>query len=518
MTGGIRARSFSRFSIAVCGCWALAICVAAPRLAPAAGVSDGVAFLVSSQRPDGRWGDPHATGFRDTTAAVDALRAAGETGASFAAGVAALNNALVTNTDYLARQIVCLANVEADIAARVTRLLDAQDALLGAPTRPNFPGAGWGIAGGFATDTLDTALALRALTAVGAGGGLSVANEPVAVSAASPVHSFEFPAGASGLVIVVFATSGQIRLWETTPSNSSFYVDLSPASVPSQQNNLPQEVGTYRLQIENRDTAPVYYALAAGFVRADGFNLLRFTIPLTYLGLAQNPDGGWGTAIGETSTLLITAETLLTLTAAGATFAPAASLTTGSNYLAARQNADGGFSQQAGASTIYETALATLAMYGVSPQATALTAAKAYLHSTQRSDGSWDSNPYATALAVRALAVVDHPLDVDANGTADVATDVVYVSRRLLGLPPVPASFRLLDPSIPPDAQIGAEIDANGLEYDVDGNGVVDVATDLVYITRHLLGLPPVPPRYRLLDPTIPADSQIIFRIDALEH
>jgi hypothetical protein len=109
-------------------------------------------------------------------------------------------------------------------------------------------------------------------------------------------------------------------------------------------------------------------------------------------------------------------------------------------------------------------------------------------------------------------------LDVDRNGVADVATDVVYIARHLLGLVPVPPSFRTLDPTIPPDAIIATNVDAIGNGLDVDMNGSVDVATDVVYIARHLLGLAPVPPSFRMLDPTIPADTVIAAKIDALCH
>jgi len=37
---------------------------------------------------------------------------------------------------------------------------------------------------------------------------------------------------------------------------------------------------------------------------------------------------------------------------------------------------------------------------------------------------------------------------------------VVYIARHLLGLTPVPASFRVLDPTIPSDAVIGGRVDA----------------------------------------------------------
>ncbi len=53
------------------------------------------------------------------------------------------------------------------------------------------------------------------------------------------------------------------------------------------------------------------------------------------------------------------------------------------------------------------------------------------------------------------------PLDVDNSGPPpDVATDVVYVARTLLALPPVPASFRALDPSIPADTVVAANVAA----------------------------------------------------------
>ena len=49
-------------------------------------------------------------------------------------------------------------------------------------------------------------------------------------------------------------------------------------------------------------------------------------------------------------------------------------------------------------------------------------------------------------------------LDVDCRNGFDVATDAVYIARLALGLPPVPSSFRAIDPSIPSDADIAARI------------------------------------------------------------
>ncbi len=51
-------------------------------------------------------------------------------------------------------------------------------------------------------------------------------------------------------------------------------------------------------------------------------------------------------------------------------------------------------------------------------------------------------------------------LDVDQNDEVSVASDLVYIARYLLGLPPVPASFRELDPSIVPNGVIAGRIGA----------------------------------------------------------
>jgi hypothetical protein len=76
------------------------------------------------------------------------------------------------------------------------------------------------------------------------------------------------------------------------------------------------------------------------------------------------------------------------------------------------------------------------------------------------------------------------PLDVDNSAPPpDVATDIVYVARTLLGLTPVPASFRALDPSIPADSVVAANVAALCPTRFVDnGNGTVtDRQTGLMW-------------------------------------
>lgn len=109
-------------------------------------------------------------------------------------------------------------------------------------------------------------------------------------------------------------------------------------------------------------------------------------------------------------------------------------------------------------------------------------------------------------------------LDVDGNGLVQAATDGVYIFRRLLGLATtVPTSFRDLDDSIPDDATINANIDALGAGLDVDERDGAQGPTDGVYVFRYLLDLLTiVPSSFRMLDPTIPDDGTIAANIEAL--
>jgi hypothetical protein len=99
-----------------------------------------------------------------------------------------------------------------------------------------------------------------------------------------------------------------------------------------------------------------------------------------------------------------------------------------------------------------------------------------------------------------------------------VATDVVYIARRLLNFSSVvPPSFRNLDPTIPPDNVIAANIDGIRTGLDADANGQADVATDIVYIARWVLHFTQVvPPSFRTLDPNIPPDATIAANIHVL--
>lgn len=117
---------------------------------PAPNVRDGVAWLLARQLPDGSWRDLAGDVRRDTAVAVGALRLF-PTGASAAArGRQWLAQARYDNNDFWARAL--LAGVDA-----------------GAITSARNVDGGWGSAVGFRSNAVDTARALRALTA-GSGG------------------------------------------------------------------------------------------------------------------------------------------------------------------------------------------------------------------------------------------------------------------------------------------------------------------------------------------------------------
>jgi PKD repeat protein len=121
---------------------------------------------------------------------------------------------------------------------------------------------------------------------------------------------------------------------------------------------------------------------------------------------------------------------------------------------------------------------------------------------------------------VAGFTVDNHPctslLDVDGDGMVSAATDCVYTARRRLGLSPVPASFRVTNPAIAGDGEVGARTDSVLPFLDLDGRDGVQVVADLTYAVRWLLGLPPVPASYRREDPTLPPDAAIAGALGAL--
>ena len=450
----------------------LALIVAmAATTSSAADLENGVNYLTTNQNASsGTWGEFDATGLRETAVILETLSAFGQTGSAYYSGRANISGATSTNTDMLARKIMSLVAAQDDVSSLVADLYAVQDVAISDDTLPNFPGRGWGIAEGFSSDVLDTALALRALKAAGESGAVSVAQETVSVGGTSASYPFDLPAGASDFFIFVGQTTGTIRVNIAQPGGGTSFVDLTSAQVPIRVGSFPTDPGTWTLSIENRDTVAVTASVDVGFVRADGFDTFRLSTPLSYLGLAQNADGGWGIRPGEESSLMITAEVLQALHAWQGNFGPSDALTNGVDYLLGLQNADGGFSSTPGVSNINETAMAMQAIGLINASTPQLSNAVAYLDAAQLANGSWNDDSFSTALALRS-SVAATPLAAPAftgNGGAGPGANFVtdLTTIVLEGTAPVGA------------ADLSVNVPGAVIDYD-SANGTYQITVDL---------------------------------------
>jgi subtilase family serine protease/Tol biopolymer transport system component/fibronectin type 3 domain-containing protein len=126
---------------------------------PSPDLEKALAWLVAQQEIDGRWQDSSATAVRDTAAVLEALLRAGQSGIPFGNGLLWTKGAGVANFDFLARRAFALGlgnPTPQDRAALIGALVSGQNG-----------DGGFGPAPGYQSDPLDTALALRALSALG---------------------------------------------------------------------------------------------------------------------------------------------------------------------------------------------------------------------------------------------------------------------------------------------------------------------------------------------------------------
>ena len=144
-----------------------------------------------------------------------------------------------------------------------------------------------------------------------------------------------------------------------------------------------------------------------------------FASALGYLTTSQNSDGGWGFFKGDASNTYVSSLVLRTLAEFKSTYTglqPA--IGSAVTFILSKQDntssVPGGFGSSP--STVHETALAyeALVMSGVDVSA-AIPQAITYLAQTQQLNGSWNNDPYATALALKALSNVKPNLSISAN-------------------------------------------------------------------------------------------------------
>ncbi|MCF8056075.1 MAG: hypothetical protein K9K37_05500 [Desulfocapsa sp.] len=126
-----------------------------PRTAPPE-VNEGVAWLLNHQEEDGSWQDGSFTVDRDTSTVLETLTGCVAAGDAFADGIFWLENRDTHNLDSLARKIHILNGSGWNVTGMSAELLQMQ----------NHDG-GWGSNGEYRSNPADTALALRALSAMG---------------------------------------------------------------------------------------------------------------------------------------------------------------------------------------------------------------------------------------------------------------------------------------------------------------------------------------------------------------
>ncbi len=376
---------------------------------PLGPVADALAWLESNQNPDGSWGS--AFQLIVTGTVIETLTTVAPGSGARAAGATWLAAQMAANHEFLARQIIALA----DVAGHEGRVSDLTDDLLAArnpeepdPGLPNWPEGGWGIAPGFETDCLTTALAMEALDAVGLNGGLAVNAEPIAASA-THVHEWTIPSDATKVRILmgVVGSTLRVRMKEGFPPGPGDpYFELSPGNwlIIFPDFGIPFTPGQNFIGIQNVGAAGSYTMTAS--YETPTFDTQTLAEPLAYLRESQNVDGGWGLQRGQATDFYTTLHVLLALRTFQ-NYGFETELADGIAYVLSLQLMDGSFGYD-GTPVAYVTALATINLLRAEayPFSTETENAVSALLAMRDVGGSWAFEAYDTALAM--LALDDH--------------------------------------------------------------------------------------------------------------
>lgn len=250
-------------------------------------VDDALAWLRARQTAEGYWMDKPTTRLRDTTSALRTLAQVDTGFGGIGQGVLWLGSQASTNTDYLARHATTLVEIGGNASGLRAQLAALQNS-----------DGGWGIAAGYRSNPLDTALAVLALAGFGDVG-------PTVIDRAT-----QYLLGKQG-------TDGG---WGSVDGGAS------------------------RTSV----TATVLQALKA----AAKSNATVNTKAFAWLATKQNPDGGFG---DSPSTAHDTANVLQTLMALDALNQVRASDASG--YLVSRQTVDGSWEGSTYATSLVVSAL-----------------------------------------------------------------------------------------------------------------------------------------------------------------
>ena len=126
-------------------------------IAQSPSITNGLAYLQSTQSSQGYWGDVSEVPYNsliDTCTVVETLKYLNETGTAYNSAIQWINTTQVSNNDYLLAKMFVLAQAGVDVTAIRDYLLSIKSS-----------DGGWGSAEGFTSDIKRTSLALQALKA-----------------------------------------------------------------------------------------------------------------------------------------------------------------------------------------------------------------------------------------------------------------------------------------------------------------------------------------------------------------
>jgi hypothetical protein len=378
-------------------------------------------YLDATQNDNGSWGAVTELLQRDTPVVLETLRRYGRTGGAFGAGRAFLAGTPSSNHDFSARK--SLVGSLAGGTDRLTSLWSARRPAAFDTGDTNYPEGGWGLADGFQSDTLDTALVLHAFAAGGFANGLTARDETLAIGV-ERVYTVETPADATSFSAVfpalsIAGGSGSLNVWMTGPGGrfpeTGWWVVSSPNSIITwdESDDPPFAAGLIEVHVRNdADSSGVAtYDIELSFV-ARGIDSRDLAEPVDYMRAARNEGEGWGALVGAPTDLLMSLHALIALQTFDRAFITAADTSAGISWLKTQAHGDGGFGTGPG-STAFETALAYVVLATADPGTPAALDAKAWLDTNQLANGSWADDPYATALAAKAVAWADPDIDGD---------------------------------------------------------------------------------------------------------
>jgi len=121
-----------------------------------ASITEALAWLRGKQDPLGFWNDKDSTQIRDTAVTLQTLQLLDPGFNNSAPALKWLSQQTISNTDYLARFALTLDETGSSAASQLSELTALQNS-----------DGGWGIKEGYASDPLDTALSVLALTSQG---------------------------------------------------------------------------------------------------------------------------------------------------------------------------------------------------------------------------------------------------------------------------------------------------------------------------------------------------------------